>query len=277
MGALIRAVAHSLPLNCIRLDALVMRIVLTPSGAELATDDGGRIGARQVVLAVPPRLLEETVHFSPMLDAATAELWHGTPTWMVPHAKFFALYDRPFWREVGLSGAVRSTVGPLTGIHDATTASGQAPLFGFVPSRVGGKAINAATIAQLRRLFGTRSASPITTLFKDWAADPLTATKIDFAGDEHSYPDHRLWVNGYWRTRLVLAASETSRLKPSYLAGAFEAAQRAAAEVVLLLGKALLDRITHTIATSLKQEMIPSASSSVRSYHEIPHFYTGQI
>src|SRR5690242_10564016 len=84
-GALIRAVAHSLPADRIRFNARVTHIVLTPGGAELATDDGGRIGARQVVLAVPPRLLEETVHFSPMLDAVTAEHWRRMPTWMAPH------------------------------------------------------------------------------------------------------------------------------------------------------------------------------------------------
>src|SRR6185312_14903262 len=56
-GALIRAVAHSLPADRIRFSARVTHIVLTPSGAELATADGDRIGARQIVLAVPPRLL----------------------------------------------------------------------------------------------------------------------------------------------------------------------------------------------------------------------------
>jgi monoamine oxidase len=187
---------------------------LTPSGAELATADGDRIGARQIVLAVPPRLLEETVHFSPMLDAVTVERWRCMPTWMAPHAKFFALYDCPFWRDAGLSGTAQSMVGPLIEIHDATTASGQAALFGFVgvPAaqrrRMGEKAIIAAAIAQLTRLFGTRAATPITTLFKDWAADPLVATENDQAGDERPYPDPRPWVNGDWRTCLVLAASE---------------------------------------------------------------------
>jgi glycine/D-amino acid oxidase-like deaminating enzyme len=57
-------------------------------------------------------------------------------------------------------------------------------------------------------LLEARAATPITTLFKDWAADPLVATENDQAGDERPYPDPRPWVNGDWRTCLVLAASE---------------------------------------------------------------------
>lgn len=30
----------------------------------------------------------------------------------------FAIYDRPFWREAGLSGTAQSMVGPLAEIHD---------------------------------------------------------------------------------------------------------------------------------------------------------------
>jgi monoamine oxidase len=192
---------------------------------------------KHAVLAAPPRLLAGTVHFTPALDAATAERWRQTATWMAPHAKFFALYDHPFWREAGLSGAARSMVGPLVEIHDATSASGQAALFGFVgvpaPQRrqAGEQAVIAAATAQLARLFGAEAASPRATLFKDWAADPLTATEDDQSGGEHPYPDPRPWVGGDWQHRLVVAGSETSRTEPGYLAGAVEAAERAAGEV----------------------------------------------
>jgi monoamine oxidase len=48
------------------------------------------------------------------------------------HAKFFALYDRSFWLEAGYSGTAESMVGPMAEIHDATTRSGHAALFGFL-------------------------------------------------------------------------------------------------------------------------------------------------
>ena len=63
--------------------------------------------------------------------ALSPKSWQETATWMAPPAKFFAVYDRPFWRKAGLSGTAQSFVGPLGEIHDATTASGKAALFGF--------------------------------------------------------------------------------------------------------------------------------------------------
>jgi len=72
-------------------------------------------------------------------------------------------------------------------------------------------------------------------LFKDWAADPLTATDRDRVAVGHPIADRRPWVSGEWRDRIVLAGSETSAHDPGYLAGAADAAERAAATVIARL------------------------------------------
>ncbi len=178
-----------------------------------------------VIFALPPRLLEATIAFTPALDAQTTERWRSTPTWMAPQAKFFALYKRPFWRETGLSGAAQSLVGPLVEIHDATTGDGAAALFGFigVPAEhriaAGRDAIIAASVRQLTTLFGAEADTPIATLLKDWAADPLTATTADRVASGHPLPDRRSWVDGRWSKHVLLAGSETSTTEPGYLAG----------------------------------------------------------
>ena len=156
--------------------------------------------------------------------------WRGTPTWMAPHAKVFALYDRPFWREQGLSGMAQSLVGPLSEIHDATTASGRAALFGFVGvpharrQQAGRDLLIEASVAQLTRLFGPEAATPQATLLKDWGEDALTATPEDASAGGHPMPSSSPWVSGVWADRLTLIGSETSRTEPGYLAGAVEAA-----------------------------------------------------
>ena len=73
----------------------------------------------RVLLALPPRLVEQNIEFTPALPDDLAKQWRSTATWMAPHAKYFAIYDTPFWREQGLSGSANSAVGPLTEIHDA--------------------------------------------------------------------------------------------------------------------------------------------------------------
>lgn len=241
-GAIISALASGLPKANIRLGAQVTHVTL--NGTEIDVDFLDAEGvthsmkAMHVLFALPPRLLEATVAFSPTLDAATARNWRDTPTWMAPHAKFFALYDRPFWREAGLSGTAQSMVGPLVEIHDATTASGKAALFGFVGvsasqrAKLGRDAIIQASIQQLAQLFGPEAGSPCATLFKDWAADPLTATDDDRQAGEHPISGGLASVPAEWQGRIILAGSEAGRRYAGYLAGAVEAAEYAVMEIM---------------------------------------------
>jgi monoamine oxidase len=250
-AALVRALASDLPPERVLTRAQVTAMALTGDRVALTIRRAGdgaatsveTLVADRVIAAVPPRLLEATVTFAPAQEPATARRWRETPTWMAPNAKLFALYDRPFWREAGLSGTAQSMVGPMPEIHDATTASGQAALFGFLGvgadqrAALGEEALTRACVDQLARLFGPEARHPRATLLKDWAADPLTATTADRVATGHPVPDPAPWVSGPWQERLTLAGSETSPSEPGYLAGAVAAAARAAADTLNRLGK----------------------------------------
>jgi monoamine oxidase len=152
---------------------------------------------------------------------------------MAPHAKFFAIYDRPFWREDGLSGTAHSLDGPLAEIHDATTYTDNAALFGFVGIPAAQRAIlgpdvlRQAAIDQLARIFGPEAVTPRATLLKDWATSRFTAAAADAADFSHPGAAGLPKFGGEWKDRLALAGSETSRTEPGYLAGAVEASRRA--------------------------------------------------
>lgn len=241
-AAIVHALARGLPGERLVLSARATAMALGGDGVELAIQrtDGTQetVVAEQVIAAVPPRLLAANVSFSPDQEADTARRWRATATWMAPHAKFFAVYDRPFWREAGLSGSAQSMVGPMAEIHDATTASGRAALFGFVGvgaeqrAALGEEALARACLDQLVRVFGAAANTPRATLLKDWAADPWTATAADGSASGHLAPDPAPWVTGPWKERLALAGSETSASEPGYLAGALAAAARAVAETL---------------------------------------------
>jgi monoamine oxidase len=193
-----------------------------------------------VLLAVPPRLAEGTIEFTPPLPQGLARQWRTTPTWMAPHAKYVAIYDTAFWREQGLSGEARSARGPLGEIHDASMPGGSAALFGFfsVPATlrkcVPDEMLRSQCRAQLTRLFGARAATPRADVVKDWALDPYTVTVSDLeqAGDHGAAPLATAGT-GAWSGRLTGIASEWSRQFPGYVAGAVEAAS---AGVRMLLG-----------------------------------------
>lgn len=197
-------------------------------------DDDGRVTTwrvRHVLLALPPRLAEDRIQFTPALPQALAQQWRATPTWMAAHAKYIAIYDTPFWREQGLSGEARSARGPLGEIHDASMPGGSAALFGFfgLPARVRKNVpedvLRAHCRAQLARLFGPQAATPRSELIKDWAQDPYTASAADLdAADHHTASPAVTAESGPWQGRLTGIASEWSPQFPGYVAGAIEAA-----------------------------------------------------
>lgn len=243
-AALIRALLRDVPPGSLHFEARVASMRVTDTGAELSVQhaDGSSetVRAEHVIAALPPRILDATIRFEPAQRPETLQRWRDTPTWMAPHAKVFAVYDRPFWRKAGLSGTAQSMVGPLAEIHDATTASGRAALFGFVGVGVGAQqraslgegALATACIQQLARIFGQEAAHPRATLYKDWAGDALTATPEDLLSAGHPDGADDGWVSGPWHDRLTLAGSETSPREAGYLAGAVEAS-RHAVDIVL--------------------------------------------
>ncbi|WP_333574055.1 flavin monoamine oxidase family protein [Sphingomonas sp.] len=243
-GALVRALLPRLQPGTLMLGTRVRALRLASDGIELGLARGGghtSLCAEHVIVTVPPRLLANAVQFEPPLDPSVARRWRETPTWMAPHAKFVALYDRPFWRHAGLSGDAQSAVGPLAEIHDASTAEGKAALFGFVGvpadrrALAGEAALKRACLDQLVRLFGEEARAARALLLKDWAADPLTATAEDPISAGHPTSHEEPWVSDRWRTRVTLAGSETSPINSGYLAGAVAAANRAVQELLVRL------------------------------------------
>jgi monoamine oxidase len=237
---LVRALADRVPDHQVHRSSTAIGLELTDAGVTLTYCDGSReersVHAEYVVAALPPRLLEATVAFTPGLPAETSSLWRGTPTWMAGQAKFVAVYDSPFWLTDGLSGTAQSLVGPMLEVHDATTESGRPALLGFLAvsaaerQALGEPTLIRACVEQLARIFGPRAQSPTATIFKDWSADPLTATPEDATSSGHPAPATS-WVHGPWAERLVLAGSETSAHEAGYLAGAIESSALAATEV----------------------------------------------
>ena len=240
-ASMINALVRELPRDGLWFGVQVTDMRLTEAGVELTVrhSDGRRdiITAAQVIAALPPRLLAATVRFDPTPEPETLRLWQATPTWMAPHAKFFALYDRPFWREAGFSGTAQSLVGPLAEVHNATTHAGRAALFGFIGvgarqrAVLGEEALKSACLQQFARVFGPDAANPRATLLKDWAADPLTATPEDLTATGHLASAEQVWVAGPWEARLTLAGSEVSATEAGFLAGAVGASEMAVAEV----------------------------------------------
>jgi len=219
-----------------------------PDFVEIAGEDSSGAmrtwRARKLLLAIPPRLAQERIEFVPELPTEVARTWRATATWMAPHAKYLAVYDRPFWREHGLSGEARSAMGVLGEIHDASTPDGEAALFGFfritaqARGHAGDGVLREHCRAQLARLFGPLAATPVDDVIKDWAFDTHTASTQDQTADgHHPVTPNASIMEGDWRGCLLGIASEWSPQFPGYLAGAVDAADRAVRTLASELSK----------------------------------------
>ncbi len=204
----------------------------TPSG-------NVQVQANKVALAIPPRLAANLT-FSPALPAKTLQTLAGTPTWMAAHAKFFAVYDKPFWREKGLSGTAISQHGPLSEIHDASPNAGNAGNSvnaGYEYSLFGFSGIDANTrrsipqadfiklaLAQLVRLFGEDAGQPKTVYFQDWSTEKFTATTADLKSPSY-HPEYglSLQLGSEWEGKLEFISTETSFGHGGLIEGALEA------------------------------------------------------
>ncbi|NWK80177.1 FAD-dependent oxidoreductase [Aquitalea sp. LB_tupeE] len=235
MSALVETLAQSIPATQLLTGQLVTELTLNDVHVTVMTHDtqGATSAwqAKHVLLALPPRLAAEYLHFSPALPTSLLQQWRDTATWMAPHAKYFAIYERPFWREQGLSGEARSMQGPLGEIHDASLPDGPAALFGFlampasVRQQMNSETLHQLCRAQLTRIFGPQAGSPLAELSQDWSQEALTASHAD----QHPSPHHLTApatcpADGPWQHHLCGIASEWSTQFPGYLAGAIDAA-----------------------------------------------------
>ncbi len=245
MRALVEAIASQLAPTVVRLGYRVTAMTRDASGEVLIHASGGggplQLTAAAVILAVPPRLLADTIRFEPALPLPLLARLASIPTWMAAHAKVMAIYETPFWREQGLSGSAGSDIGPLVEIHDASPDDGLPALFGFVgvPApermRLGPEALERAAVAQLTRLFGAAASRPRAVRAMDWSAEAHTATAADhLAPAGHPAYGPIPGPGAAWDGRLEFGGTEVAPHDGGYLEGAL-AASRAAVERVLAL------------------------------------------
>jgi monoamine oxidase len=232
VAALTDALAADLPADRLMLGTTVTGV--STRGSELAVTSAGhhddlRLTTKYVAIAVPLRLAAELA-FQPSLDDAAMNLLRSTPTWMAGHAKFFAFYDTPFWRDHGLSGSAFSRRGPLAEIHDASPATGGPfALMGFVgvdgPARARmaeGELVEKA-MAQLRELFGEDAGRPLHHHVMDWSSEAFTAAPTDRkAPDHHPQYGARPQLSDAWRDTLHFIGSETSLANGGLIEGALQ-------------------------------------------------------
>ncbi|WP_417428797.1 flavin monoamine oxidase family protein [Kiloniella sp.] len=185
-----------------------------------------------LVFALPPRLIEDKIRFSPDLSDRIRNDMRAIPTWMAGNAKALIRFQRPFWREHNLSGQAFSRIGPMMEIHDASSPDHNYALFGFLGGS-GAQRKNLGTAhlkhqieEQIQRLFGPEAPTPLEITIKDWAQDPFTATIEDIEPlQSHPQYRHPESMQNIWQGQIEFIGSELASSEGGYLEGALISAK----------------------------------------------------
>jgi monoamine oxidase len=215
--------------------APVHRIVQR-EGSVVVEAEGRTVTAARAIVAVPPPLGAE-IAFEPGLPSDHASLLAALPMGAV--IKCVAAYERPFWRDRGLSGHSVSDEGPVHVTFDASPKSG-APglLLGFVEGTAAREMAKweperrrEAALACFARMMGEEARSPVEYVDRAWPNEPWS--RGCYAA---------LFPPGVWTTlgsalrrsegRIHWAGTETATVWNGYIEGAVRSGERAAAEVV---------------------------------------------
>jgi len=240
MAQLIEGMAKDVPAGLLHFSHVLTEVsdrgdhvVLTFAAGDAIVE----VKARHVVLALPPRLLEQGVRFMPDLDEATREAMRSAATWMAAQAKVVFPYARAFWREAGQSGNafVTHEQAVIGEIFDACDGDpGNAALGGFLalsPELRENFSVGLPLLmsSQIVQVFGSML-EPAELHYQDWANEPFTCSALDRTspGNEHVVPANPMLRRPQWDGRLHLAGSETAAVGAGYLEGALEAARRVA-------------------------------------------------
>jgi monoamine oxidase len=243
-GRLIAMLAGELPKEKIYFEHVLIglrdagdHVVMTFRSGEQSVE----IAARRVVLALPPRLVEERVACEPGFEESLRTAMRETPTWMAAQAKAIMTYDGPVWRSAGQSGNafVTHEQAVFNEIFDACDkTSTQAALGGFValgPELRESFAVGMPVLmqSQMEQVFGVGLAGE-EQHYQDWAKEPETCSALDLEAqhDEHSGFSNPMLRRAFWAGKLYLGGSETASRAAGYMEGALETARRIGRELL---------------------------------------------
>jgi monoamine oxidase len=171
---------------------------------------------------------------------------------MLPQVAF--IYDKPFWKEKGLSGTAFSRGGPMAQIWDASSEEGTSRKRYALSSFVfdddlkyleGGDESEAhirdsPIMKELIEIFGKEAANPTRIVWKSWQIDPYTSVEAKQPNQLSSYQrevpfGHPLVPQS--EKGIIFSGTETALNENGHMNGAVLAGIRAADEATKYLAR----------------------------------------
>jgi monoamine oxidase len=232
-------IADELGMGVVQLDAPV-RAILHGEPGVIATADRLEVSARRAIIAIPPTLAGRIAYGPPLpavRDGLSQRMAQGSVV------KCMAIYERPFWRERGLSGAVTSVSGPVSvGFDNSPPDGSPGVLLGFLEGAAARRHADLPQSERRRvvadcfsRLFGREAADPVGYVDRAWGADEWSRGCYGGFMAPGAWTDHGAALRQpvgplHW------AGAETATVWNGYMDGAVGSGEDAAAAVLENLG-----------------------------------------
>ncbi|WP_332643668.1 flavin monoamine oxidase family protein [Aeromicrobium sp.] len=220
----------------VRLSEPVTAITYNDRGIVVTTTKSQHEATR-VVVAIPPTLAARISYDPPLpaiRDSLTQRMPHGSVI------KTHSVYDRPFWRESGLSGEAAGDTSPVKVMFDATPPGDGQPgiILAFIEG-ADGLAMSDADPADrqkavtdvLAHYFGEEARTPIAYIERDWSKEEWTRGCYG----AHLPPGAWTQVGASLREPIGpihWAGTETAVRWCGYIDGAISSGERVAAEII---------------------------------------------
>jgi monoamine oxidase len=220
----------------VRYEQPVVAIEQRDGAVRLTALRGVTVTARDVIVAIPPALRHRIVYDPPLpgdLDQVCQRFPEGSVV------KCLAVFDEPFWRELGLNGMGLSGDGPVAFTYDNSPPGGRpgvllAFLEGGLARRLGrlrAEERRQHVLDHLGRLFGPRAAQPDDYHDLVWADEPWTRGCYGASFPPGGWTEYGPALRQPWG-RVRWAGSESATMFNGYMEGAVRSGEEAAAAVL---------------------------------------------
>lgn len=188
-----------------------------------------------VISTLPPKLLSDSISFTPALPAELNSIASLTHSWMAESIKIGLSYSNAFWRTRKTSGTIMSNAGPVTEMYDHSAENQQLyALTGFMNSiyhSISAEKRKNMVIEHLIKFYGSAVTRYISYHELVWRDDPFTYSSYERDIVPHQNNGNPLFTSAFFDGHFLLAGAETATLFPGYMDGAVESAVRVAKKV----------------------------------------------
>lgn len=219
----------------VKLNSRVWKIDQTGNNVHVFANDCDYVG-KKVIVALPPALTGR-INYKPALPASRMKFIQRTPTGS--SIKIHAVYDKPFWRDKGLSGQVLNNTTPVQFIVDNSPPDGRVGIIGAFYEAQKGRdyadkpdaVIKKDALKVFAKYFGKKALKPKAFYIANWNAEPFSRgcfSAVMPAGAWTAYPGTTIRKpvkNIHW------AGTATATKWFAYMDGAACSGRRAAKEV----------------------------------------------